>query len=496
MGRIHIGKNGPAPCQATVRACRYGGKDNHYETLEEAQVAYAKQQGGVLQAPVSKALPPPAPASSEAPRTYLIREERLQDAKNLLVRLNRRLEKAGIEERFTMDLQKHHREHQEVVGGALLRRRETYYSATVKNPSISYGGHKFLAKMERAGEGFTTKSAPRVELQGWRPQEMLCEHCGQKRGRHKTYLIEGPEGERKQIGSTCVDLYLGVKADGLDYMFMEPLEPREGEEDEWGLENSPSRASLEMPTQDILAVALAVSNEGRTFVPKSSSWGEPTVYALEDVLWGRGGSQEKQAWRDEMVQRAESLKASGRVQELVQAMKDLPEDSDYTANLKNLGESPWAGRTHHGLLASAVLLLRKKDDEKQAKNLAQAGQTFTPGYMGQVKEKLPKGSRWHVVENKVITTQDRYSYRGEMVKKSLMTLRGPQGHRVVWFASKVVEAEPGQELVVSSGTIMKHDFYREQEQTIIGNVRLLGVEDPPEEASGEAREEVPSVPHH
>lgn len=44
---FHIGKNGPATCNANKRACRYG-EANHYNTDKEAEVAYSKQQDNPL----------------------------------------------------------------------------------------------------------------------------------------------------------------------------------------------------------------------------------------------------------------------------------------------------------------------------------------------------------------------------------------------------------------------------------------------------------------
>lgn len=41
--KFHIGKNGPAPCNATKRACRYGG-DAHYDSMEEAETVYQKKK--------------------------------------------------------------------------------------------------------------------------------------------------------------------------------------------------------------------------------------------------------------------------------------------------------------------------------------------------------------------------------------------------------------------------------------------------------------------
>lgn len=43
MAKYHIGKNGPAPCTATKRACRYGGESTHYTDLKDANAVYEKQ---------------------------------------------------------------------------------------------------------------------------------------------------------------------------------------------------------------------------------------------------------------------------------------------------------------------------------------------------------------------------------------------------------------------------------------------------------------------
>lgn len=45
--KFHIGKNGPVPCEAKKRACRYG-EANHYSNMQEAESAYSKQQENPL----------------------------------------------------------------------------------------------------------------------------------------------------------------------------------------------------------------------------------------------------------------------------------------------------------------------------------------------------------------------------------------------------------------------------------------------------------------
>lgn len=42
MKKYHIGKNGPALCKATKRACRYGDNETHYNDMSAATLAYEK----------------------------------------------------------------------------------------------------------------------------------------------------------------------------------------------------------------------------------------------------------------------------------------------------------------------------------------------------------------------------------------------------------------------------------------------------------------------
>lgn len=50
MAGFHIPPDGPAPCDATVKVCKYGGGGQvpHFETLGAAEEAYAAQQGGTV----------------------------------------------------------------------------------------------------------------------------------------------------------------------------------------------------------------------------------------------------------------------------------------------------------------------------------------------------------------------------------------------------------------------------------------------------------------
>lgn len=42
--KYHVGKNGPAPCNATKRACRYG-EESHHDTFQAAEHAYMVNEG-------------------------------------------------------------------------------------------------------------------------------------------------------------------------------------------------------------------------------------------------------------------------------------------------------------------------------------------------------------------------------------------------------------------------------------------------------------------
>lgn len=352
--KFHITDDGPKRCEAQPGNCPIGGE--HYETEDEAKVAYdARMEDQRIKTLKKEKGEPQEKEKDDAPipPVYSISQENLEKAKGLIKRLNGRLERAGIEERFEAEYEEASYTVEERVGNLMVKKVVPYYKVHVNTPSISYDGYTFKAVMDRTdGDSFVTRSAQGVDLQGWRPDAMKCDHCGHNRKRGKTFLIEGPDGERKQIGSTCVQSYLGMTPEGLRYMFDSPIESLNGSH----------RGGAEIPeTDQSLALALALSDNGMDYRP--SRMDESTADQVRDAIYG--GRNVDKEWRQEALEKADAVAASGAVEELREKINALPDDNDYTRNLKALVNTGAVEPKHFRTLVSAVSVLQREDRERR-----------------------------------------------------------------------------------------------------------------------------------
>lgn len=472
--KFHVTDDGPKPCSAQPGNCPLGGE--HYETEAEAQVAYDGAMEEKRLATLKKEPREGSESSDEGheaskPPVYSIAEDNLEKAKGLIKRLNGRLERAGIEERFEVEYEEDFYIEEENVGGLVVKKVIPYYKAHVNTPSISYDGYTFQAMMDRTdGDGFVTRAAEGVDLQGWRPDEMKCDHCGHNRKRGKTFLIQGPDGERKQIGSTCVQSYLGMSPEGLRYMFDSPLESVR--------ESRGGGGGISYPeTEQSLAIALAVSNNGMDYRPTRLD--DSTVQRVREALYG--GDRVDKEWRTATLEEAEALQDSGAVDELRRKIDALPDDSDYTRNMKALVNTSAARSQHFAMLVSAVSVVQREErerriaQEKEERERAKKEKrdSFTEGYYAPVDTKITKGTKMTVVSTRQFETSDYY---GNSITKTAVTMRSEDGHMVSWFSNNNFgegEMEPGSEIEISSGVVKKHGSYDGIDQTMLSRVRLM-----------------------
>lgn len=146
-------------------------------------------------------------------QTFDIPAMKVKDAKNRLARANKRLKAAGIQDQFTATYAPYS---QVVLDKSGVSRLVERVKVTLTRPVIGYDGYTFLGTVAEASPGnFIVYTAPGVELHGWRPTTMNCEHCNKKRSRSKVYVVEDASGNRKTVGKTCVELYTGMSPEGL-----------------------------------------------------------------------------------------------------------------------------------------------------------------------------------------------------------------------------------------------------------------------------------------
>lgn len=461
----------PNKCVAKPGKCRFGSDTNHYESKDAARTAYEERMSAQAVATETRKRDEeqkygapedwePVDKNSDAYLTHEFPSEYLEEYIDRIEKANRRLAKYGIEERFEYTTE----EFQVVKsqqGGMKLA--ETHVRLKLNSPSIAIDGNKFLAVITQEEAGFVTRSGKDVELNGWRPDSMKCEHCGINRPRNKTYLIEDENGGRHQIGSSCVDAYLGVKPEGLWAIGADPTE---------GMDHSSTPRdphAYDRPTNHMIAYALAVSNNGETFTSRSAAMNSgrsATADEIERALWGRHKDDAK--WREEIEARASEYMANGRADEVLNEIKNIQGDNDYATNLRTIASGEYVHPRNNALLVSGLSVYRKNQEKKKAESAPKAA----VGFAAPEGEPM-KGKKATITKVKNFTDYDEYQRMD--VTRSKITFRDENGHELVWWASRVIEeAEEGKEITFKGGAVKKHkhDNYTDTDQTILTRVKL------------------------
>ncbi|BAH56017.1 hypothetical protein [Rhodococcus opacus] len=135
-------------------------------------------------------------------------------------------------------------------------------------PRIGFDGWVFVARLVEEEAGYVSFCAPGQNLDGWsRPDTPHCDYCGKFRRRAMLYVLRHTDtGEIKQVGASCITLFLGVKVAGLwtlEFDLDEHLPTLGGEE--WG--EPVTRGDRSLHKLDTIAVALASPRAGAATSP-------------------------------------------------------------------------------------------------------------------------------------------------------------------------------------------------------------------------------------
>lgn len=378
---------------------------------------------------------------------------KLEDAQDRIEKANRKLARAGLEQRFTYTTEEYVEYDKDGHAFSMV-------ALSLSHPSLSVSGWTFKGAVDKTEDGnVVVRSAPSQELHGYRPDVFKCDHCGSNRRRNSTYLLQNEEGEYKQVGSNCLQSFLGVKPAGLwtlDY------DPEAGDEfldrgsRVWG------SADSAIPTVELVAAALAVSDNGEKYVSKSSAYewgGESTVGAVTNYFF----SNNRDRWKD--TDHSEYMEAA---RELVQNTK-FEGDDDYNTNMRTLLAQDHTSMKHMGYVTSVIAA--RKRQEREAEKQARKDKPKAVGFLGEPKEKVTN------LPVKLIHKASATNYYNGVERSSTMFLmEDAQGRQIKWWATNAPEAEVGAEFTIKSATIKMQDTYNGNDQTVILRAKLEGLE--------------------
>lgn len=413
-----------------------------------------------------------APQPHQPSTEYVVRLDRLDEAKAAIVKANKRLKREGIDDQFTYDTDVTHRTRkptEEEVRRWGFKPDELIDDSTatlkLNQPAIKHEGWTFGASVRTipSTDEVIVSSSKGVDFGGWRPTPGLCEHCGQSRHRKQTYVLIADDGTRKQVGSTCVEAFLGVKPAGLWSLGWEPRLPKEGHDDD---ERGGPRPEQVYDARETLAQALAVSDGGRNFMSKSKSYGTdefPTIDHLESAFYPSRGEVDP-----EMADLAKQYLKDGTVDEVIASARGTNRDSDYGANLNAVLDAGFSSGRDKALLISSLSAYGRQRRRQQLEAVAEK-YPFTPGHLA------PERERVHGV-GAVVTGIRHFqsTFNGHERTTTYVSMRAESGHEVLWKASKWIDIDEGTD-VTFDATVKKHSQFKGKDQTEITRANLSEV---------------------
>lgn len=385
----------------------------------------------------------------DGPWDMRIRGERdMEDAITAVGEANHRLERAGIEERFTLERS---RPLKLIEHG----RPTTSWMVRLNRPVISYKGWRFAAELERDASGAILSHNATISRI---PDTLECEHCHTRIDRTKTYMLVHEDGTQIQVGSTCVETYLGIRPKGLwtlDVSLIDEYavdEPIDDVEEDGGYDASLPVVSREdeVPARAVLAAALDISDGGKNWIRREDT---PDGVGTSDII-----KQEirDDGWRSEGTQ-------DPRINDVIKAVQDMSDDTEYARNLKALAGARVISFKNAGLLASAVTVYAR------AQRATRTPSPATPGFIA------PEGQPVPSTEAKVTAVrafEDFNPYTGRPMTTRMVLMRDSNGHTIKWNTTGRNVPGEGDRIRLTGGTVKRHGEYRGEDQSIVTRLKF------------------------
>lgn len=387
----------------------------------------------------------------------VIGTEHLPAALAIVEKANRKAERAGIENRFTVAHSSTTVPVAHSAGLDWLNEVEDVTTFIVLGEPLVVAGWEFVATItwdEETGLAIT-RVVPGVEVDlSAHRDAQVCQHCDTRRRRNDTYVVrEQATGRTIQVGSTCLTAFLGIDVTSALWLVGETFSSTDS--DGFGSFGPSPRPTL---TSVVAFASAAIAAYG--WVPASSYSGTPTKEVVSNALFPRTGKagEADRATRAFLQSRlSEDSAAQARAEATIAWAKTAEGNSEYIANLRAAFAGETVSTRNLGLVVSAPSAYQR--------------------HLGYAAEKAaPKATSTHqgTVGAKITFTGTITGVRfieGTYGTTTLLTFTDAAGNVFKWFASGEKDEEIGTTVTVT-GTVKKHDTYRDAAQTVLTRCKI------------------------
>lgn len=369
----------------------------------------------------------------------------LEKVHALLAKHNRRAEREGISQR--VGIIRDEVATAKVEGGEVL-----VHEVEIEVPVLVKDGWKMVAALDFLDSGVIVRTVPGQSLEGWeRPEDRICDHCGTKRFRNRSFVVRSDAGETLQVGSSCLTAFIGFSPT-MALRWMTFADEISEAADKWGGCYVPRV----FPVEQVLRTAYVISDGGKGYVPAGAFERESTSSEVSRVLnftRGYGPHREQQEREVAAIRAAAEAIPAEEIAAVVEFGKALEGSSDYVQNmLVVLAEDAITNR-HVGILGSLVKVWAK-DQQREAERKANP---VVSEHFGEVKVRI-RGLK--------VTVTKVQCWEGDYGLTTLVVMRTEDGKVAKWFASGSKDIEMGDTLTLDA-TVKGHDEYEGLKQTVL-----------------------------
>lgn len=337
---------------------------------------------------------------------------------------------------------------------------------TLVGEDAHYAGWTFVAALQHLEGENITRAVPGTILPvEYRTRGSACEHCNFSRRRNDTYVLRHDDGRMIQVGSTCLEDFLGSKDVARLAAQATILAAARGlAEDGCSGFGGPS---AEIILGEYLSnVAWCVREQGwtsrtaaREEEGKSATADRALTY-LSDKRIAREVKCEPTAEDIELAAAAE-LWAETLSDETIDAEK-----GDYLHNLRAVARTGLVTFKTGGIAASMIVAYQRFLGREQAR-ADRAARPKLNVHLGTVK----------VRETWTVTLDFVTGYETDFGYTTVLKFRTDDGASLVWKATstELTRADVGKRFAVK-GTVKKHDEYKGEKQTLLSRCAITPIE--------------------
>lgn len=334
-----------------------------------------------------------------------------------------------------------------------------FYMVELVGEMPKFEGWSFVASLDYSEEGgVITRPVPGVEvdLSAHRARAAECDYCNTKRDRNATYVLLHEDGRMMQVGSSCVQPFMGIKVSGLAWLAssdsLSDLSEL-GDEDGGGGGGYGAPGKLSV---DALMVATMAVEQVRGWKSRGVAQqfgGLATIDVVLAVLEPR--SKKDQELVAEILGEADMEAAAEKAEKVLDWARTQDGRSEWAENLRVLAHGSTVGWRNAALLASAVAGYNRHLGEVRERE-----QRVPSTWFGEAKKR-------QAFEGEVVykTTMD-----GDYGLRSLILLRNAEGQVATWWTGWS-ELETGDQ-VTGKVTVKGHETYKEEKRTVVTRCAL------------------------